>query len=489
MSKILISYRREDSADVTGRIDDRLVQQFGREAVFIDVDSKAYGQDFRTHIDEQIAMCDVFLAVIGPDWMGPLDSQGKTRLEAPRDFVRIEIESALKRQIPVIPVFVRGARMPAAERLPTSLQDLSYRHGLEVRSGTDFHTDMDRLIKVLNQKINEEVDEHSEQSIAFEPVVEDLNEDHSPESEEYPSPAPEEETSNDLPEALLPARKDKNKRKKKRMRKVSDATPPLNPQARQDAIAIMLNAFSERLGTMTSKTSRALVSPHEAPFEMVKVPKGAFLCGDNKTQSTIDHDYWIDKYPVTNEKYRAFIEAGGYEKKQYWSDEGWRWRTQGNITSPELWNDTKWNKPDHPVVGVSYYEAEAYATWAGKRLPTEAEWEKAARGEDGREFPWGKWFDPKKCNSGYKGLLHRPIYQTTPVNQYPNGVSPYGCYDMAGNVLQWCARWNCFGRFMCTVRGGAWDNGAPVLRTSHRQSSTEGSRHTTIGFRCAKDIP
>ena len=95
MSKILISYRREDSADVTGRIDDRLVQQFGRQAVFVDVDSIPFGLDFRKHLDEQVAKCDVFLAVIGPDWMGPKDSQGKTRLEDPRDFVRIEIESAL----------------------------------------------------------------------------------------------------------------------------------------------------------------------------------------------------------------------------------------------------------------------------------------------------------------------------------------------------------------------------------------------------------
>lgn len=108
MSKIFLSYRREDSADVTGRIDDRLVQQFGREAVFVDVDSIPFGVDFRKHLDDQVAKCDVFLAVIGPDWTGTKDGKGKSRLEDPRDFVRIEIESALKREIPIIPVFVRG---------------------------------------------------------------------------------------------------------------------------------------------------------------------------------------------------------------------------------------------------------------------------------------------------------------------------------------------------------------------------------------------
>ncbi len=154
MSKILISYRREDSADVTGRIDDRLVQQFGGEAVFVDVDSIPFGVDFRKHLDEHVAKCDVFLVVIGPDWDGSKHNEGKSRLEDPRDFVRIEIESALKREIPVVPVLVRGAKIPAADRLPVSLHDLSYRNGLEVRSGRDFHGDMNRLIRFLEQSIS-----------------------------------------------------------------------------------------------------------------------------------------------------------------------------------------------------------------------------------------------------------------------------------------------------------------------------------------------
>ncbi|MDF0665516.1 MAG: toll/interleukin-1 receptor domain-containing protein [Nitrospira sp.] len=155
MSKILISYRREDSADVTGRIYDRLIQAFPK-AVFRDVDSMPPGIDFRHHLDEQVAKCDVFLAVIGRNWMKLKGRTGKSRLEDQGDFVRIEIESALKRRIPVIPVLVSGAVIPPVDRLPVSLRDFSYRHSVVVRSDPDFHRDMDRLIEYLRAQIESE---------------------------------------------------------------------------------------------------------------------------------------------------------------------------------------------------------------------------------------------------------------------------------------------------------------------------------------------
>jgi formylglycine-generating enzyme required for sulfatase activity len=217
---------------------------------------------------------------------------------------------------------------------------------------------------------------------------------------------------------------------------------------------------------------------------MVKVPKGPFLYGDKNTRETIDHDYWIDQYPVTNERYRAFIEVGSYEDQQYWSEYGWKWKIANNITDPSYWNDAKWNRADHPVVGVSYYEAEAYATWAGKRLPTEQEWEKAARGEDGRRYPWGVEFDRTRCNSAESWIGH-----TTPVIQYPNGVSPNGCYDMVGNVWEWCASWyDEQTKGARVVRGGSWDLRPVDLRVSHRGWNGAGFRNFYIGFRLAQDI-
>jgi formylglycine-generating enzyme required for sulfatase activity len=400
MSKILISYRREDSADVTGRIYDRLIQVFP-QSVFRDVDSIPLGLDFRTYLDEQVAKCDVFLAVIGRDWMKAKGRKGKSRLEDPGDFVRVEIESALKREIPVIPVLVQGAAIPKAERLPASIQDLSYRNGIAVRPDPDFHKDMDRLIAKLKQPV---------QGLA-----------------EF---------------------------------KIERGTP-----------------------SKPASSKIRLVSP-ALPVDMVKVPKGPFLYGEEKTRETIDHDYWIDKYPVTNEKYEAFISAGGYKSQQYWSDEGWRWKMKENIQSPKYWGDTEWSNPDHPVVGVSYYKAEAYAKWAGKRLPTEQEWEKAARGKDGRQYPWGEEFDKNKCTSTESGIGH-----TTSVSQYPKGVSPYGCYDMAGNVWEWCSSWYDESQNWRVVRGGSWYDRPRLLRASDRGRDTTGFQDYTLGFRLVVDIP
>lgn len=167
----MISYRREDSADVTGRIYDRLVQKFGQGAIFRDVDSIPIGVDFRTFLDEQVAKCEVFLSVIGRDWMKKRGSKEKSRLDDPGDFVRIEIESALKRQIPVIPVLVSGATIPPAKRLPPSIQDLSYRNSIAVRADPDFHQDMDRLINSLKQKIQGLTEDRKE---PVSPLVEPL---------------------------------------------------------------------------------------------------------------------------------------------------------------------------------------------------------------------------------------------------------------------------------------------------------------------------
>ena len=153
---IFVSYRRSDSADITGRIYDRLVDEFGRPLIFKDVDSIPLGTDFKEYLDRKVSECNVLLAIIGDRWTDASDESGKRRLDDPDDFVRVEIESALARGIPVIPLLVRGAQMPKEESLPPGLRKLIYKNGVQIRPDPDFHRDMDRLISALGRFIGSE---------------------------------------------------------------------------------------------------------------------------------------------------------------------------------------------------------------------------------------------------------------------------------------------------------------------------------------------
>jgi formylglycine-generating enzyme required for sulfatase activity len=133
-------------------------------------------------------------------------------------------------------------------------------------------------------------------------------------------------------------------------------------------------------------------------------------------------------------------EGDGYTNRAYWTEAGWAWRQENNITKPEYWDDAQWGGDDYPVVGVSWFEAVAYVRWLSAqtgheiRLPTEAEWEKAARGPDGLIWPWGNAWAEGRANSKEAG-----VGKTTLVGQYPDSASPYGALDMAGNAWEWCA--------------------------------------------------
>ncbi len=142
---IFISYRRSDSEYVIGRIYDQLTQHFGHDAVFKDVDSIPLGVDFREHLDQALADCRVFIEVIGSTWLNATSNTGKRRLDSPTDHVRIEIEVALKRKIPVIPLLIHGIEIPDPDALPESIRDLAFRNGMPLRPDPDFQRDIERL--------------------------------------------------------------------------------------------------------------------------------------------------------------------------------------------------------------------------------------------------------------------------------------------------------------------------------------------------------
>ena len=186
----------------------------------------------------------------------------------------------------------------------------------------------------------------------------------------------------------------------------------------------------------------------------------------------------IGRYPVTVAEYRLFVEDGGYSKLHWWRAGGFeRWRV------PDEWEEQQ-QHPNRPVVNVNWYEVSAYAAWIGGRLPTEAEWERAASGAEGRTYPWGnKEPDEKMANH-----MNSPGHPT-PVGLYPKGATPEGIFDMAGNVWEWVE-----GRFESeensgVLRGGSWNSGIADLRCKARGRGRRVGQSSVLGFRLARDIP
>ena len=160
MPRIAISYRRDDSAGITGRIFDRLVARYGGDSVFRDVDNIPLGVDFREHINTVLARTDITLVVVGKRWFGPLPRR-RRRIDDPTDPVRVKVETALRNGMPVVPVLVEGGAMPNIDQLPDSLKEFVYRNGLEVDSGRDFEQHIERLIRSMEPILARQTEEQT----------------------------------------------------------------------------------------------------------------------------------------------------------------------------------------------------------------------------------------------------------------------------------------------------------------------------------------
>ena len=258
----------------------------------------------------------------------------------------------------------------------------------------------------------------------------------------------------------------------------------------------------------------------------VLVSAGPFVMGTDTEPWALDNErpahvvdlpaYWIDTAPVTCAEYQAFIDDGGYDDPRWWSERGWSHRVEAGLVAPQFWErdtDGRWSRrrfgrmepvpPDEPVMHVCWVEAEAYARWAGKRLPSEAEWEKAARFDPAtgrsRRFPWGDEDPtPEHANLGQRHL------QPAPVGAYPQGVSPLGVHQLIGDVWEWTSSgWYpypgfeafpyreysevFFGGDYKVLRGGSFGTDPVVIRGTFRNWDHPVRRQIFAGFRCARD--
>ncbi len=230
------------------------------------------------------------------------------------------------------------------------------------------------------------------------------------------------------------------------------------------------------------------------------VDPGPFLMGSGKSQFTchlITQPYAISRYPITVAQYAAFVRAKGYHQPQYWTAAGWTWRSKNKIIGPESYSEV-FQTPNHPQIGVSWYEAVAFCTWLSHqlgrevRLPTEAEWERAARSTDGRTYPWGGRWDREQCNN-----MRLNIGSTTVVGIFPAGDALSGAVDMSGNVREWCStKWrdnyadyeaqvddDLDGTTPRVLRGGSFANHHDHVRCAARSRNSPNYRSRNYGFR------
>jgi formylglycine-generating enzyme required for sulfatase activity len=417
------------------RIVERLRQRFGAAAILQDLGPAPLGADLRAVAAGALSQCAAAVVIIGPAWISGSDAEGQRWLDSPTNEARLALEAALRRGIPVAPVLVGGAHMPAPSNLPSGLADLAYRQGIEVHADERFDADMTLLIERLTAALA--------------------------------SPSAGADTR--WPDSETPS------------------SPPQHT----------LNWPPERLTTLgfVGKASGGM-EYLEPP--LCDVPAGDFLMG-NSSKHPLDSSpderpqhkvqlraYRIGAYPVTVAEYTCFVRSG--------------------YPPPDYWQALLEQGLDHPMSHLSWEDATAYAAWLAQvsgalwRLPTEAEWEKAARWDAkrkvARRYPWGDQFDPSKANTdeGKRGT-------TTAIGSYPNGASPCGALDMAGNVEEWTASWyrpypyrpddgreNRSGAGERVLRGGSWFSAAHVARCAFRGRYRPAESLRGSGFRLACDL-
>ena len=541
MAKIFLSYRRQDSAGVAGRIYDRLRAHFGPDSVFIDVDSVPFGVDFQEHIESVLSQCDVFLAVIGPDWAGQINT-GR-RIDDPRDWVRIEVEAVLKRGLPVIPVLIDHIRMPTEADLPPSLARLAYRNAIDVDQGRDFHVHVDRLIRGIELLSASDLVQgpkakpqgaDSSKSKAVPMPADVIAAEHVP--RRVPAaPRQQEPTVWSLLRGALPKRR----------------WFYLAALLLLALLGIILTLKPKGVpipSTTTWDGPKSFTPPQEPQppqpkrdltnsigMRLVRIEPGTFLMGspdtdkdafdDEKPQHRvrITRPFYLGVHEVTRGQFRRFVDDTGYQTEAEKDGKGgWGWNEDAKKfeQNPKYtWLNPGFEQTDeHPVVNVSWNDAVAFAEWLSRkegvtyRLPTEAEWEYACRAGTTTKYCSGD--DPEglaavaniadgTAKTKYPDwstiAAQDGFIYTAPVGRYnPNA---WGLFDMHGNVWEWCSDGYAADYYKRSpvddppgpdgasdrvIRGGGWGYEPRRARSAYRGRFAPGYRSYNLGFRLAR---
>ena len=267
--------------------------------------------------------------------------------------------------------------------------------------------------------------------------------------------------------------------------------PTARPPARNATDPFGIDQVWVPAGTFTMGTDAKAIAALTAA-EPARWVASEFPSEQPAHEVTLSKGYWIDRDEVTNQAFAAFVDAGGYTNQSLWSPEGWEWLSGKDATRLPL--HCQGDVPEHPRMCLTWFEAEAYAAWRGGRLPTEAEWEYAARGPESPVYPWGDTFDIDRAN-----VINSVAPK--PVGSYPTGVSWVGANDMAGNAMEWVSDWLAVDYYATSPatdptgpatgttkveKGGWWGSNEFVARSAYRHYEdppTYGDKH--IGFRVA----
>jgi len=503
---IFISYRRADSEGSAGRIYDHLQARFGVGRVFMDVTDIRMGEDFVDAIHQAISSCQVVIVLIGPRWHTLEDEMGRKRLDDRHDFVRVEVQAALESSVLVVPVLVHGAKMPNALELPYELRGLIRRNAIEIRH-RHFDNDVEILVAELEKYLGKIEETRKSQAsskrerrlplwgwllvLLFVMVMGAsaflwwLNTGKGlPLAAQVITYTPSAVSAKELPNTKTPT--------------------PEQPSV--TVTEVPSQTPSPTVIDTATPTSSPTLTPTETPLPtqwmdpfgvmMVLVPQGPFIMGTNERNPwdlvarpahSVSLDmFYIDRYEVSNIQYAACVLESVCQAPALNSSRT-RHSYYGN---PEY--------EDYPVVYVSWYDARAFCSWRGGRLPGEDEWEKAARGDDQRAYPWGT--DQARCQQANFWPTGACEGDTTAVDQQSSGASPYGAFNMSGNVAEWVGDWfqsypggdpNATKEFGITnrvIRGGAYFDGRNGIQVIARKGLNPEAAHSYVGFRCVLDI-